>query len=166
MAFYSPLNWFKKTWKKFWGKEWPNDDHGEEAESQEDINDAEPKTILSQVGSSAQLDLVLMLNRPWVNNLVGAVKCCPIIGTWVVQKWIPENRSYDRLWMNRNTIGNYSTYWIFAMPLQFDQFYSFYQIGCILMCYQSASPWTSQAKILNCQRGSASRRVRTAESPT
>ena len=62
-----------KTWKKFWGKEWPNDDHGEEAKSQEDINDAEPKTMLSQVGSSAELGLVLMLNKPWVNNLVGAV---------------------------------------------------------------------------------------------
>ena len=81
------------------------------------------------MGSSAQLDLVLMLNRPWVNNLVGAVKCCPIIGTWVVQKWIPENRSYDRLWMNRNTIGNYSTYWIFAMPSQFDQFYNFNKLA-------------------------------------
>ena len=86
-----------KTWKKFGGKEWPNDDHGEEAESQEDINDAEPKTMLSQVGSSAELGLVLMLNKPWVHNLMGAMKCCPIIGAWVVQKWIPENRSHDRL---------------------------------------------------------------------
>ena len=100
-----------KTWKKLRGKEWPNDDHGEEAESQEDINDAEPKTMLCQVGSysSAELGLVLMLNKPWVNNLVGAVKRCPIIGAWVVQKWIPENRSYDRFQMNSNTIENYLT---------------------------------------------------------
>ena len=68
--------------------------------------------MLSQVGpySSAELGLGLMMNKPWVNNLVGAVKRCPIIGAWVVQKWIPENRSYDRLWNNSNTIENYFTF--------------------------------------------------------